>query len=327
MQRREFMALVGGATAIWPIRALAQKAPARIGFLASGAAELANSTAQIDNLKRGLREHGLVDGRDYVLDVQFAAGDYELFPEMARKLAQVGARIILVNTIASTRAAQNVNPPVPVVMLTINDPVGTGLVASLARPGGHTTCMATLHEDLTPKTIEFQLEVVPKATVIAALFNPANPTNPPFVDKLSAAAGAKGMTVLPFALKLPSELDAVFSALAAQHPDTLQFITDLGNVDLADRIATLAIKHRIPTFSNYSQFAVLGGLLTYGTTERDLFTRASSYVKRILDGAAPGELPVEQPTKIALVINLKTAKALDLSIPPILISRADELIE
>ena len=327
MQRREFIALLGGATANWPVRALAQKAPVRIGFLASGAAGSANSTAQIENLKQGLREHGLVDGRDYVLDVQFAAGDYELFPDMARKLVHAGARMLLVNTIASTRAAQNVNPPVPVVMLTMNDPVGTGLISSLARPGGYTTGMATLHEDLTPKTIEFQLEVVPKATVIAALFNPANPTNPRFVAKLSAAAGAKGMTVLPFALKLPSELDAVFSALAEQHPDTLQFITDSGNVDLTDRIAALAIKHRIPTFSNYSQFAVLGGLLTYGTTERDLFTRASSYVKRILDGAAPGELPVEQPTKIALVINLKTAKALDLSIPPTLISRADEVIE
>jgi putative ABC transport system substrate-binding protein len=327
MKRREFMALVGGATASWPLGALAQKAPALIGFLASGAAGSANSKAQIDNIKQGLREYGLVDGRDYVLDVQFAAGDYELFPEMARKLAQAGARIILVNTIASTRAAQNVNPPVPVVMLAINDPVGTGLVASLARPAGLTTGMATLHEDLTPKTIEFQLEVVPKATVIAALYNPVNPTNPPFVARLSAAAGAKGLTVLPFALKLPSELDAVFSALAAQKPDTMQFITDSGNVDLADRMAALAIKHRIPTFSNYSQFATLGGLLTYGTTERNLFTRASSYVKRILDGAAPGELPVEQPTKIALVINLKTAKALDLSIPPTLISRADELIE
>jgi len=327
MRRREFIGLVGGATAAWPLTARAQKVPVRIGFLASGAAGSANSTLQIENIKQGLRDHGLVDGRDYVLDAQFAAGDYELFPDMARKLVQAGARMLLVNTIASTRAAQNVNPPVPVVMVAINDPVGTGLIASLARPGGYTTGMATLHEDITPKTIDFELEIVPKAKVIAAIFNPANPTNPPFVAKVSAAAGAKGMKVLPFALKSPSELDAVFSALAAQHPDTMQFITDSGNVDLADRMAALAIAHRIPTFSNYSQFAVLGGLLTYGTTERDLFTRASSYVKRILDGAAPGELPVEQPTKISLVINLKTAKALDLSLPPTLISRADEIIE
>jgi putative ABC transport system substrate-binding protein len=327
MRRREFIGLVGGATAAWPLRALAQKAPIRIGFLASGAAGSAFSTAQIDNIKQGLRENGLMDDRDYVLDAQFAAGNYELFPEMARKLAQAGARMILVNTIASTRAAQNVDPPVPVVMLNINDPVGTGLVESLARPGGFTTGMASLSEDLTPKILEFQREVVPKASVIAGLFNPANPTNPPYVAKLSAAAGAMGITVLPFALKSPGELDAVFSALVAQHPDTLQLIGDTGNMDLADRIAALAIEHRIPTFSTYAPFAILGGLLTYGITERDLFTRAAFYVKRILGGATPSELPVEQPTKIALVINLKTAKALDLSIPPTLISRADELIE
>jgi len=175
MQRREFMALVGGATATWPLGALAEKAPIRIGFLASGAPGSAFSTAQIDNIKQGLRENGLVDGGDYVLDAQFAAGDYELFPEMARKLVQAGARMILVNTIASTRAAQNVDPPIPVIMLNINDPVGTGLVESLARPGGLTTGMASLTEDLTPKLLDYQREVVPNASVIAALFNPANP--------------------------------------------------------------------------------------------------------------------------------------------------------
>ena len=206
MQRREFMALVGGATVTWPLGAFAQKAPVRIGFMASGAAGSAFSTAQIDNIKQGLRENGLMDGRDYVLDTQFAAGDYELFPEMTRKLMLAGARILLVNTIASARAAQNVNPPVPVVMLNINDPVGTGLVESFARPGGFTTGMASLSEDLTPKLFEFQLEVVPKASVIAALFNPANPTNPPYVAKLSAAAAAKGMTVVPFALSRTASL-------------------------------------------------------------------------------------------------------------------------
>jgi putative ABC transport system substrate-binding protein len=327
MQRREFMALVGGATAAWSLRALAQTALVRIGFLASGAAGSPNSADQIDAIKQGLRENGLVDGRDYILDAQFAAGDYQLFPEMARKLAQAGARVILVNTIASTRAAQNVNPPVPVVMLAINDPVGTGLVANLARPGGYTTGMATLNEDLTSKLIEFQREVVPKATTIAALFNPTNPTNPPFLAKLSAAAGAMGVTVQPFALKSPGELDAVFSALVAQHPDTLQLVADSGNLDLSDRIAALAIAHRLPTFSTFTIFAKLGGLLTYGPSQRTLFVRAAFFVKKILDGTKPGELPVEQPTEIELVINLKTAKALDLSIPPTLISRADEVIE
>ena len=173
-------------------------------------------------------------------------------------------------------------------MLNMNDPVGAGLVASVARPGGYTTGIASLNEDITLKTIEFELEVVPKATVIAALLNPANPTNPPFIARLSAAARAKGITVQPFALKSHGELDAVFSAVVAQQPDMLQLITHTGNMDLADRIAPLAIAHRIPSFSNYSPFAILGGLLSYGLTERWSFTRAAYFVKRIFDGATPG---------------------------------------
>jgi putative ABC transport system substrate-binding protein len=182
MRRREFIAFVGSAAASWPLAAHAQKEPIRIGFLVAGAAASTNSAIQIDAIKRGLRENGLIEDQDYVLDARFADGNYERFPELARELAQAGARVILVNTIASVRAAQNLTPPVPVVMLAINDPVGTGLVASLARPGGYTTGMATLMEDLTPKLIEFQREVIPKATTIAALFNPANPTNPKFLE-------------------------------------------------------------------------------------------------------------------------------------------------
>jgi len=327
MQRRNFMALLGGAAATWPLGTLAQKAPVRIGFLATGTAGSANSVLQIKEIKHGLRETGLIEGRDYVLDVQFASGDYQLFPEMARKLVQAGARLLLAQTIQSIRAAQNVSPPVPVVMLASSDPVGMGLVASLARPGGHTTGMATLNEDLTPKIIEFEREVVPKIAVLAVLFNPDNPSNPPYVTKLSATASAMGVTVKPFALKLPNELDAAFAALAAHHPDALQLIADSANLDLSDRIAALAIEHRIPSFCSVAPFVVFGGLLSYGVTEPDLFDQAAVYVKRILDGATPGELPVQQPTKVELVINLKTAKALDLSIPPTLIFRADKVID
>ncbi len=327
MRRREMITALGGTAVAWPLGTHAQAAPVRLGFLASGAAGSSNSAAQIDALKEGLRENGLMEGRDYILETHFAAGDYGQFPEMARKLAQAGARVILVNTIASVRAAQNVAPPVPVVMLAINDPVGTGLVATLARPGGYTTGMATLNEDLTPKLVEFQREVIPKATTIAALFNPANPTNPAFLVNLRAAAGTMGMTVLPFALKSPDELDAVFSALAAQRPDTLQLVADSGNLDLSDRIAALALAHRLPSFATVTDFAQLGGLMAYGIPGRALFARAAYYVKRILGGAKPGDLPVEQPTKIELVINLRTAKAIGLSIPPTLLSRADEVIE
>lgn len=327
MNRREFVGFAGVTAAAWPLAAHAQKAPVRIGYLASGAAGSAMSALQFDAIKQGLRENGLIEGRDYILETHFAAGEYGQFPEMARKLAQAGARVILVNTIASVRAAQNLTPPVPVVMLAINAPVATGLVASLARPGGYTTGMSTLNQDLTPKLIEFQRQVVPKATTIAALFNPENPTNPAFVGNLRTAAGAMGMTVLPVALKSPDELDSVFAALAAQHPDTLQLVADSGNLDLSDRIAALALGHHLPSFATTTDFAQLGGLMAYGVSGRALFSRAAYYVKKILDGAKPGDLPVEQPTKIELVINLKTAKALGLSIPPTLLSRADEVIE
>jgi putative tryptophan/tyrosine transport system substrate-binding protein len=327
MRRREFITFLGGTATAWPLGTHAQAPPIRIGFLASGAAGSANSAAQIDAIKRGLRENGLIEGGNYILEAHFAVGDYGQFPEMARKLAQAGARVILVNTIASVRAAQSLAPPVPVVMLAMNDPVGTGLVATLARPGGYTTGMATLNEDLTPKLIEFMREVIPKATTIAALFNPANPTNPAFLGNLRAVAGARGMTVLPVALKSPDELDSVFSTLAAQHPDTLQLVADSGNLDLSDRIAALALAHRLPSFATVTDYARFGGLMAYGVSPRALYIRAAHYVKRILDGAKPGDLPVEQPTKIELVINLKTAKALGLDLQPTLLSRADEVIE
>jgi putative tryptophan/tyrosine transport system substrate-binding protein len=327
MRRREFITLLGGSAAAWPGVLFGQKAPIRIGLLAAGAAASANSAVHIAAIKRGLRENGLIEGQDLVLESRFAEGNYERFPELARELVQAGVRVILVNTIASVRAAQNLTPPVAVVMLAINDPVGTGLIANLARPGGHTTGMATLNEDLTPKLIEFQREIIPKATTIAALFNPANPTNPKFIANLRTAADPMGMQVLPVALKAPAELDSVFAALVAQHPDTLQLVADSANIDLMDRIAALAIAHRMPSFSTITNYAEFGGLMAYGISLQDLIVRASFFVKRILDGAKPGDLPVEQPTKIELAINLRTAKALGLSISPTLLSRADAVIE
>ena len=327
LKRREFITFLGGAAAAWPLGAHAQKALIRIGLLASGAAASASSMALIDSINRGLRDNGLIEGRDYVLEARFAAGNYERFPELARELAQSGVSVMLANTIASVRAAQHVTPPVPVVMLSINDPVGAGLVASLARPGGTTTGTASLNQDLTPKLLEFQREIIPKATAIAALFNPSNPTNPIFLDNLRTDAGAIGMTVLPVELKSPDALDAVFSALAARHPDALQIISDSGNLDMSDRIAALALAHRLPSFANSPLFAELGGLLAYGASRRQLLIRSAYYVKKILEGAKPGDLPVEQPTRIELWINPKTAKALGLEIPAQLLARADEVIE
>ena len=326
MRRRDFITLVGGA-ASWPVVAQGQKAPIRIGFLASGAATSLPSAAVIDAINQGLRDNGLFDGRDYLLEARFAAGNYARFPEMARELAQAGVSVILANTIASVRAAQRLTPPVPVVMISINDPVGTGLVASLARPGGYTTGMATLNEDLTPKLLEFQRAVLPKATAVAALFNPANPSNLVFLDNLRVHAGAMGMTLMPVELKSPDALDAAFSALAARHPDGLHIISDSGTLDLSDRIAALALAHRLPSFATTPTFVEFGGLMAYGASRRHLIIRSAYYVKKILEGANPGDLPVEQPTRIELWINMKTAKAIGIDVPLHLQQLADEVIE
>jgi putative tryptophan/tyrosine transport system substrate-binding protein len=327
MRRRQFLGGLVGAAMGLSREAAAQKPLPRIGFLASGAAASINSEAQVMTIKHGLEANGLLEGRDYVFEPRFAGGQYERFPELARELLQAGARVILVNTIASARAAQSLVPPVPVVMLSINDPVGAGLIASLARPGGHTTGVATLAEDLTPKLLEFQRMILPKATSIATIYNPANPTNKAFLDDLSRRAGALGMSVSGVELGTRDELEAAFATLATRRPDVLHVISDSGLLDLSDRIAALALMHRFPTFSTNPSFAGFGGLVAYGASREWLVLRATWYVKRILEGANPGDLPVEQPSKFELWINLRTAKALDLVMPESLLGIADKVIE
>jgi putative tryptophan/tyrosine transport system substrate-binding protein len=326
MRRREFITLLGGTIA-WPYAARAQRSLVRIGYLASGSGTSPIGIDRLAQIKDGLRDNGLIEGRDYVLETRFAAGEYDRFPDLARELAQARVSIIVTNTIASVRAAQKLSPPLPIVMVPINDPVGVGLVASLARPGGNTTGLASLNEDLTPKLLEYQRMILPKARVLAALFNPGNPSNLKFLDDLGPRAGEMGMTILPIELKSPQGLDAAFSVIATQRPDVLQVLADSGNIDFSDRISALALAQKLPSFSSISTYAEYGGLLSYGASARKFYVRAGYYVKKILDGANPGDLPVEQPTQIELWINLKTAKVLGLDIPMNLRQLADQLIE
>ena len=326
MQRREFITLIGGAAVVWPLASLAQKAPIVVGFLGSQAPPHSND-AEGGAIKDGFRDNGLIYGRDYVFEERFTGGDDDRFPTFAYELAQKNARIIMANSPAAVRAAQRLDPPVPVIMTNMNDPVGAGLIASLAHPGNHTTGTASLNEDVTPKLLEFLREVVPKATVLAVLLNPLNSTNPVMVDDLQAKAGPTGITVVPFALKSPNDLDAMFDAIAAHRVDALQIISDPRTSDLGGRIAALSIAHRIPTFSNNLVFVEAGCLMSYSASLRKILRRTGYYVKKILDGANPGDLPVEQPTRLELIINLKTAKALGIEIPPPLLARADQVIE
>lgn len=327
VKRRVFFGLSSGAALAWPFALRAQKMPARIGLLFAGSADSRLARSRLATIDEGLRANGMVEGRDYVLEARFANGRYERFPDLAGELAQAGARIILVHTIAAVRAAQRLVPPLPVVMMAINDPVGTGLIASLARPGGHTTGQATLNEDTTPKMLDFLRTIVPEAKVVGVLFNPGNPSNPAMVDNIRALIGKTGITVQAAAVRFPEDLDPALASLAATRPGALLLLPDAANLDLADRIAAFAIEHRLPFLISWPEVVDFGGLLGYGASERKLLIRTGYYVKRILDGANPADLPVEQPTEIELRLNLQTARAIGLTLPPSLLARADETIE
>jgi putative ABC transport system substrate-binding protein len=325
MKRREFIKVLGGAAAAWPLAVRAQQKPSSIGFMASGAAD--TSAPLIAAVRQGLRENGLVEGKDYVLDIRWADGQYDRFAAFAREFADRGARIIMVTTIAGARAAQRATSVIPIVMASMNDPVANGLVASLARPGANTTGMASLNQDVTTKLLEFLHALLPNAVAIACLFNPANPSNTVFLDNVRVQAVPLGIKVQDFAVITPGELNATFDAIAAQRPDALLVLPDAATLDLGARIAALALQHRIPVVSTDSDLTTSGGLISYGTSRRATYRRSAYFVKKILDGAKPADLPVEQPTQILLSINLKTAKTLGLTVPPSLLATADEVIE
>jgi putative tryptophan/tyrosine transport system substrate-binding protein len=322
VNRREFITLLGGAAA-WPQVAGGQFKPAIIGVLGSGSAQ--SSTFLIDALKKGMNENGLAEGRDYLLDVRWAEGDYTRFAALAFELLERKSSVIIVTTIAAARAAQQVEPATPIVMTGLIDPVGVGLIASLARPGNNTTGISNMIQDMSAKGLELIREVAPTAMSVAALFNPNNPGSRLILEDVRNQAAKLAMTVQPIEFNGSAVLNATLEPAAGR--DALLVVADSALLDLGERIAGLALRHRLPTFSSIPEFTIAGALIGYGPSRRDSYRRAATYVKKVLEGAKPGDLPVEQPTKIELVINLKTAKALGLEMPPMLLARADEVIE
>jgi putative tryptophan/tyrosine transport system substrate-binding protein len=325
MQRREFITLVGGAVTVWSLGARAQQRPPGIALLISGAAD--SSAILVDAFKAGMSDNGLVEARDYVLDVRFADGNYSRFPMLAVEVAQRKPAAIVVTTISAALAAQRASTTIPIVMTGLIDPVGAGLITSLARPGGNTTGMSSMAQDMTSKGLELLKTVVPTARTIAALFNPANAGNRQIMEDVRIQANMLGLTILPVEFKGPAALDATFDTAASLHPDALLVVGDAALIDLREHIAALALRHRLPTVSSIPELTDAGGLIGYGPPRREMYRRAANYVKKVLDGSAPANLPVEQPTLIELSINLQTAKALGLTIPESLLIRADKLIE
>lgn len=324
MRRREFIALAGRVILAWPLTARAQQpAVALIGMLGSGFPT--SSAIFVDAFKQGMAENGLAEGRDYVLDVRWAEGDYTRFAALAANLAQREPKVILVSTIPAGQIAQQVAPTIPLVMTGLIDPVGAGLIASLARPGNNTTGISNMAQDMTAKSLQFLRSVVPTIKTVAVLFNPANPGNHLIMEDVRNKAVTLGVMVRPIEFKGPDTLNTTVEAAIGN--DAFLMIGDAALIDLREPIATLALRHRLPTASAIPEFTDAGALIGYGPSRRALYKRAATYVKKVLDGAKPSDLPVEQPTEIELSINMRTAKTLGLAFPDTLIALADRVIE
>ncbi len=301
------------------------QAPPRIAWLWPGTPE--GQAPAVSAFKDGMRENGLVEGKDYALDERYAAGRYDRCPALVDELLTREPAILMANTIASVQAAQRATKTVPIIFVNTNDPVGSGLVPSLAHPGGNTTGLSTQNEDVVEKYVELLHEVLPHASRLAVLSNPDNPSCPRMFERVRAAATALGITARAFEVTSPNGLKPVFSAITQYRPDALLVLPDAMFYDQRAPICAFATKQRIPAFVKDDESVTAGCLLSYGSSRREVFRRSAIYVKKILAGAKPTDLPVEQPTKFDLVINLKTAKALGLTIPQSLLMRADEVIQ
>jgi putative ABC transport system substrate-binding protein len=327
MRRREFFGLVGGAAA-WAAPAQAQKKIPVIAFLNSGAADASASKALMRLTETGLRDVGLLQGQDYAFDIRWANSDSSRFPALAAELLAGHPSAVVVSTILAVKAAQNLTKTIPIIMTGMNDPVAAGLVASLARPGGNITGVSTMAEDVLLKLIEIMREALPGVRKLTVMTNPTNPSNAPMVDTLKRYVADKELTIATVGVSSPADLDAAFTEMSQQRPDALFVLTDNSLQALAEPIVTKALAQRVPTFANLGDtFARAGALFDYSRDPPEAFRGVARLLKKVLGGVAAADLPVEQPTKFNLFINLKTAKALGINILPTLIARADEVFE
>jgi putative ABC transport system substrate-binding protein len=323
MNRRAFITVLGGATA-WPLVAHAQQPPklARIGFLS-----LANGpTPAIDGFQHGMQQLGYVEGQNLVLIFRWGAGRPDRLADLARELHQLNLDVIVSNSTEAILAFRDINKTTPLVMTAISDPVGNNLVASFARPGGSTTGVTLFSTELAGKRLELLKEVVPRIARVGLLVQRDHPPTATLVTETRAATQALGLSLQTFEVR-PEEIAESFRAIAKERPDALIVQQTTSFFFHLQQIADLANSHRLPTVHQTREFVQAGGLLALGPSLFALGARAAWYVDRILKGTKPADLPVEQPTKFELAVNLKTAKTLGLEVPPSIMFRADEVIE
>jgi len=325
MQRREFLSVLSGA-AVWPLTARAQQtAMLVIGWL--HATSLKQAAQHLSAFRKGLSEAGYVEGQNIAIEYRWAEGHYERLPALAGELVRRPVALIMAGTPPAALAAKIATTSIPIVFVVGLDPVAVGLVASFNRPGGNATGMTLLTGPLVQKRLEFLRELIPNAANIAMLANPTGPDAPPEIRDAQAAAQANGIQIKLLNATTASEIDAAFTSLADLRPDALIVGSDPFFLARSEQFATQTARAKIPAIYSFREFADSGGLISYGTDIANTYRQAGIYAARILKGEKPADLPVQQPTKFELIINLKTAKALGITMPNTLIGRADEVIE
>jgi ABC-type uncharacterized transport system substrate-binding protein len=312
-----------------PLLAGAQPAASfpRIGFLNTASLSDPRVPPFLQAFRQGLRELGYVEGQNIAIELRWAEGQYDRLPGLAVELVRLKVNIIVAAGPSAVQAAKQATETIPIVMPAIADPVAMGFVASLARPGGTITGISNMQPELVGKQLELLKEMLPKLSRVALLGNPANPGNVPLVRYAQDAARTLGIRLHPLEARDPREIDSAFAEISRVRADAVIVLSDTVLLDSRTRIADHAVRRRLATVFGASEFTEAGGLLTYGPSISDGYRRAARYVDKILKGAKPADLPVEQPTKFQLLINLKTAKVLGLTIPPSLLHRADEVIQ
>jgi putative tryptophan/tyrosine transport system substrate-binding protein len=323
MRRREFIALLGGA-ATWPRVARAQLPTIPlIGFLGAGTLPDADLAA----FKGSLRDHNLSEGQNISVEYRWAAGIFARLPALAAELVNLKVGLIVAHATPATLAAKQATKTIPIVMVGVSDPVTTGIIDSLARPGGNVTGVVNLAADLSGKLLELMLEFNPGIKCVAVLWNQDNPAAEFISRENESAARTLGLQLQIYSVRAAEDVERAFASMIRENAMGVVTLPDPIFIILRQSIADLAMRSRIPTIFARRENVEVGGLISYGPSLRDQLYQAANYVDKILKGAKPANLPVEQPTKFELAINLKTAKALGLMVPPSLLVRADEVIE
>jgi putative ABC transport system substrate-binding protein len=325
MRRRDFIKGIVGSAAVWPLAARAQQTGKMrvIGVLSPS-----SETSTVNFLFfDALAELGWIEGKNVVFERRYAENRLERLPELAAELVRLDVDVIAAFGTPAPLAAKRTTTTIPIVMTAAGDPLGSGLVTSLARPGGNVTGMSLMVPDLGGKRLELLKELLPRLARVAVLWNAANPYPARVFKEVQAAGRTLGIEVQSLEVRDPDDFDGAFETVQRQHPDALMTVEDPLTFNYRKRIADFALGRLLPTLHGFKEDVAAGALMSYGANLADLFRRAAGYVDLILKGAKPADLPVQQPTEFELVINLKTAKALGITIPPSLLARANEVIE